>query len=82
MGPKGEDPQYIYIEDLVDTSNEFREGHGKSSSTSSLRCHARRPLRRGSPLAVTYRDFSVSVGEDLEAEVDFREKTNNKGGKL
>ena len=84
LGPKGEDPQYIYIEDLVDTSNEFREGHGLELVDFVTEVPRKRTLKKGQPAGRhgTYRDFSVvSVGGDLEAEVDFREKTNNKGGK-
>lgn len=82
LGPKGEDPQCIYIEGLVDTSNEFREGHGMELVDFVTEVPRKRTLKKGQPAGRhgTYRDFSVvSVGGDLEAETDFRERTSNKG---
>lgn len=73
LGPKGEDPQYIYIEDLVDTSNEYRESHKFPMIDFIAEIPRKRNFKKGQPAGrhATYRDFSVvSVGGDYEAETE------------
>ena len=71
LGPKGEDPQYIYIEELVDTSNEYRESHRFPMIDFIAEIPRKRNFKKGQPAGrhSTYRDFSVvRVGGDFEAE--------------
>lgn len=75
LGPKGEDPQYIYIEDLVDTSNEYRENHKFPMIDFIAEIPRKRTFLKGQPAGrhATYRDFSVvSVGGDYEAEAEHK----------
>lgn len=85
LGPKGEDPQYIYIEDLVDTSNGYREGHRFPMIDFIAEIPRKRNFKKGQPAGrhATYRDFSVvSVGGDYEAEAEHKsgERTKAKLG--
>jgi hypothetical protein len=84
LGSTGEDPQYIYIEELVDTSNEFREGHNFPEVDFVTEIPRKRNLKKGQPAGrhATYRDFDVvAVGGDYEAEVEHKASQGQGGGK-
>lgn len=61
LGPQGEDPQYIYIESLVDAASEARLAVGKQEIDWVTEVPRSRVLKKGVPAGrkATYRDFSI-----------------------
>jgi hypothetical protein len=80
LGPSGEDPQYMYVEDLYDAANEGRLNQRMCKIDLITEIPRKRNLKKGQPPGRhgTYRDFSVvSVGGDFESEED-RKGTKSK----
>ena len=70
LGPKGEDPTYIYIEELVNTAADIRRGARRQEIDWVTEVPRSRVLKKGVPAGrkATYRDFSiVQVEPELSA---------------
>lgn len=69
LGPKGEDPLYIYIEELVETASELRLGSNRREIDFITEISRNRILKKGVPAGrkATYRDFSI-----VHVEPDFQ----------
>lgn len=61
LGPKGEDPLYIYIEELVETASALRLGSNRREIDFITEIPRNRILKKGVPAGrkATYRDFSI-----------------------
>lgn len=69
LGPKGEDPLYIYIEALVETASDLRLGSNRREIDFITEIPRNRILKKGMPAGrkATYRDFSI-----VQVEPDFQ----------
>ena len=73
LGPTGEDPLYMYVEDLVESGVEARQGVNATPIDFIVEIPRRRALKKGQPLGrqSAYRDFSiVQVDEGLSKPDD------------
>lgn len=69
LGPKGEDPSYIFIEELVNAASDIRLGSNRHEIDWVTEVPRNRSFKKGIPAGrkATYRDFSiVHVKADFE----------------
>lgn len=63
LGPTGEDPMFIYIDDLVDRANDYRDSTGTQLPYIDFNTEIpkKRVLKKGEPLGrlAAYRDFAI-----------------------
>eukprot|EP01038_Epipyxis_sp_PR26KG_P013247 gene13247-17753_t len=66
LGPTGEDPMYIYIEDLVEATIEQRERDQRKDLDFVTEVPRKRNLKKGQPSGrqLTYRDFTIIQVDD------------------